>query len=194
MPTILTFPGTLPAGKQYKSMSSTLDFYATAAALAQTRLPEHCEGNDLLPLLRGEQQPDPDVALFWHTYTSRIARWKQWRIVKFGEQTSWRLYDIEADPGETTDLAAQHVGVTAEMANRYHAWRSQMIEPRAAVKPPDEFYPHTARGRHARRPFGRGWMTVEEWDGIKDDPTQWSEFHVRKKMQQASGPDDAKTD
>ena len=27
-----------------------------------------------------------------------------------------------------------------------------------------------------------GWMTVEKWDKIKDDPTQWSEYHVRKKM------------
>ena len=191
MPTILTFPGTLPAGTQYKGMSSTLDFYATAAAVAQTRLPEHCEGKNLLPLLRGEQQPDPDKALFWHTYTSRIARWKQWRIVKFGEETLWRLYDIEADPGETTDLAEQHPEVVAEMSKRYHAWRSQMAEARAPVKPPDELYPHTARGRHARRPFGRGWMTVEEWDRIKNDPTQWSEYHVRKKIRQAGegGPE-----
>ena len=79
------------------------------------------------------------------------------------------------------------------MANRYHAWRSQMAQPRAPVKPPDELYQHTARGRHARRPFGRGWMTVEQWGRIKDDPTQWSEYHVRKRMQQA-GANDAKAD
>lgn len=27
-----------------------------------------------------------------------------------------------------------------------------------------------------------GWMTVEWWDKIKDDPNQWAEFHVHKKM------------
>jgi hypothetical protein len=27
-------------------------------------------------------------------------------------------------------------------------------------------------------------MTAEKWQEIKDDPTQWSEFHVRKKMLQ----------
>lgn len=182
MPTILTFPGTLPRDREYNGMVSTLDFYATAAAVAQAKLPDHCEGKNLLPLLLGEKETNPDDALFWHTYTSRIARWKQWRIVKYGEDENWRLYDIEEDPGETTDLAARHPEVVKEMDRRYHHWRSQMPAPRSPVKPPEKMYPHTSKGRHARRPFGRGWMTVENWDKIKDDPTQWSEFHVRKKM------------
>jgi len=182
MPTILTFPGTLPAGKEYKGMASTMDFYATAAAVAKTELPGHCEGKNLLPLLRGEKKSNSDDSLFWHTYTSRAARWKQWRIVKFGEEQQWRLYNIEADPGETTDLATKHPEVVKEMDRRYNNWRSQMPEPRLPVKPPEEMYEHTRRGRHARRPFGRGWMTVEKWDKIKDDPTQWSEYHVRKRM------------
>ena len=182
MPTILTFPGRLPAGKEYSGMSSTLDFYATAAAVAKTELPAHCEGKNLLPLLRGEKKANPDDSLFWHTYTSRAARWKQWRIVKFGTEQKWRLYDIEADPGETTDIAAKHPEVVNEMDKRYYAWRNQMPEAASPVKPPEHLYNHTQRGRHARRPFGRGFMTVEEWDKIKDDPTQWSEYHVRKKM------------
>ena len=182
MPTILTFPGTLPAGKEYKGMASTMDFYATAAVVAKTKLPDHCEGKNLLPLLRGEKKPNPDNAYFWHTYTSRASRWKQWRIVKFGAEQQWRLYNIEADPGETTDLAAKYPEVVKEMAKRYYAWRNQMPEPALPVKPPEHLYDHTAKGRHARRPFGFGWMTVEKWDKIKDDPTQWSEFHVRKKM------------
>ena len=32
MPTILTFPGILPAGKEYDGMSSSMDFYATAGS------------------------------------------------------------------------------------------------------------------------------------------------------------------
>ena len=47
------------------------------------------------------------------------------------------------------------------------------------------------------RPAGNtlgAWMTVEEWEGIKSDPTQWSEYHVRERMLQAGGPPDAKAD
>ena len=67
--------------------------------------------------------------------------------------------------------------MTDETADRL---LSQMPEPAKPVKPPEEIY--KVCWHHARRPFGRGWMTVEEWDKIKDDLTQWSEFHVRKKM------------
>jgi len=182
MPTILTFPGTLPAGKEYKGMTSTLDFYATAAAVAKTRLPAHCEGRNLLPLLQGEKKSNPDECLFWYTYTSRAARWKEWRIVKFGKETKWRLYNIEADPAETTDLASEYPQVLKEMDKRFYNWRNQMPERAKPVRPPAELMPHTNNGNHARKPFGRGWMSVEKWDKIKDDPTQWSEFHVRKRM------------
>jgi arylsulfatase A-like enzyme len=180
MPTILTYPGTLPEGLEYKGMASTIDFYATAAAVAKTKLPDHCEGKNLLPLLQGKKKPNADDSLFWHSHGSQIARWKEWRIVKFGKEKNWRLYNIETDPAEKTDLAAKHPGIVKEMDKRYHDWLSQMPEPALPVKPPEEIY--KVSWHHARRPFGRGWMTVEKWDKIKDDPTQWSEFHVRKKM------------
>ena len=182
MPTIVTFPAVLPAGREYKGMSSTMDFYATAAAVAKTKLPDHCEGRNLLPLLAGRQAPNADDTLFWHTYTSRAARWKQWRIVKFGQETDWRLYDIEQDPGETTDIASKRPDVVREMDKRFYNWRNQMPERAKPEMPAPELLPHTARGRHARRPFGIGWMTVERWEKIKDDPTQWSEHHARKRM------------
>lgn len=189
MPTILTFPGTLPAGKEYHHMASTLDFYATAAAVANTKLPDHCEGKNLLPLLQGKTKPNTDDALFWNTHNSEIARWKQWRLVKFNKgpllkfdkHQNWRLYNIETDPKETTDLAKKHPEVVKEMAKRYQNWLSQMPAPCDPVIPPKHIYPYTVKGNHARRPFGRGWMTAEKWNKIKDDPTQWAEFHVRKK-------------
>ena len=135
-----------------------------------------------MPLLRGDKKPNPDNAYFWHTYTSRASRWKQWRIVKFGKETKWRLYNIETDPGETTDLAEKHPDVLKEMDKRFYAWRNQMLELAKPVKPFEHLLQHTQRGNHVRRPFGYGFMTVDQWDRIKDDPTQWSEFHVRKKL------------
>ncbi len=182
MPTMISYPGTIPAGESFHGMSCTMDFYATAAALAGAPLPDHCEGNNLIPLLRGEVAPDPDEIRFWNTHGSRIARWQQWRIVQFRDEATWRLYDIEVDPGETTNHADAHPEVVKAIADRYDAWLAEMEQPRSPEMPPEALMPHTSNGHHARRPFGRGWMTVEQWDKIKDDPTQWSEFHVRKRM------------
>jgi arylsulfatase A-like enzyme len=186
MPTIVSWPGTIPGGETHAGMSSTIDFYATAAAVAGTPLPDHCEGTDLLPLLLKKQQQDPDRILFWNTHGSQIARWKQWRIVKFRDG-DWRLYDIEADPGETTDLSKEKPEVLEEIRVRYDAWLAEMADPVDPVRPPDDVYPHSAFGRHARRPFGRGWITVEEWDKIKDDPARWGESFARERMLKEMG-------
>jgi hypothetical protein len=112
----------------------------------------------------GKQQPDPDRILFWNTHGSQITRWNVWRIVKFRDEKSWRLYNIEADPLETTDLSDEHPEAVKTMAGPYDAWLAEMSDPVKPVRPPDELYEHTERGRHARRPFGSGWITVEEWD------------------------------
>ncbi len=185
MPTILTFPGTLPAGKEYNGMASTVDFYATAVAVAGVELPEHCEGNDLLPLLLGKKKPNSDAALFWNTRGVQAARWKQWRIVKYGDEANWRLYNIDNDPVEKIDLATKLPGVCEELAKQYQKWLKKMPPPSLPVKPPEEMLPHTHNGEHARRPFGRGFMSVERWEKIKDDPTKWSEMHMRRRMFQS---------
>ncbi|WP_048315377.1 hypothetical protein [Crocosphaera watsonii] len=95
------------------------------------------------------------------------------------KQTNWRLYDIDKDPAEKIDLAAEKPDIVREMSQRYDAWLKQMPQPRSPVKPPKHMLAHTKDGNKARHPFGRGWMTVEEWDKIKDDPTKWSEMYMR---------------
>ena len=182
MPTILTFPGTLPAGGHYDGMASTLDFYATGAAAAGAALPAHCDGKNLLPLILGAAQANPEEALFWNTSGVRAARWKHWRLVGYKKEAAWRLHDVEKDPAEKTDLSANHPEVVRELDRRYQDWLNRMPLPRTPVRPPENMLPHTHDGNHARRPFGRGWMTVGEWNEIKNDPTLWSERHARRKM------------
>ena len=118
-------------------------------------------------------------------WKGKAGRWKQWRIAKYDKETTWRLYDIQKDPAEKTDLAEKHPEVLDKLAKMYDTWIGQMPKPARSVRPPEHLRPHTRNGNHARRPFGRGWMTVEKWNKIKDDPTQWSEMHIRKKMLQS---------
>lgn len=185
MPTIVSFPGKLEPGTSYDGMTTTLDFYPTMANLAGVPVPEHCEGIDLMPLLLGEEEIDPGRILFWNTYLSRIVRWKQWRAVIYAREKSWRLYDIVADPAENHDLAAEHPEILQSMIDRYEAWMAEMADPVPAVAPPAEFHEGTRGGRHPRRPYGRGWMTVEKWEEIKHDHSQWNEADVRKRMMEA---------
>jgi arylsulfatase A-like enzyme len=106
MPNILSFPGKLPEGTTYGGISGTMDFYATAAAIAGVQRPAHLVGEDLMPLLSGKAVTNPDKAHFWNTHGSQIIRWKQWRLVKFRDG-SWRLYDIVGDPDKWSEEAAR---------------------------------------------------------------------------------------
>ncbi|MGB5168044.1 MAG: arylsulfatase, partial [Acidimicrobiia bacterium] len=52
-----------------------------------------------------------------------------WKITKtpepFGDG-EWHLYDITTDPGETTDVAAQHPVVFQEMLNEYQSYANDV--------------------------------------------------------------------
>jgi len=164
-PAIVSWPGRIPAGKTYEGLMCTMDFYATAAAVAGRPLPKRCEGKDLLPYLRDEKTGDAHEELYWHNVDPKDAprrrlqamRWKQWRLVKYPD--GWKLFDLKADPQETRDLAKAKAEVVADMRKRYEAWAAQL-------PPPDTSWQKDGRG--GRMPQGWGWATdpkTEEWKG-----------------------------
>ena len=166
-PAIVSWPGGLPAGRTYEGLMCTMDFYATAAAVAAKPLPKRCEGRSLLPYLRGEKTGDVHEELYWHNVDPldakrrnlRAMRWKQWRLIKYPD--GWRLFDLKADPKETRDLAKAHAGVVADMRKRYDAWAAEL-------PPPDTSWQKDGRG--GRMPRGWGWATdakTEDWTVAK---------------------------
>ncbi len=153
-PTIVSWPGTVPAGITYAGIMCTMDFYATAAAAAGEPLPERCEGKDLLPYLTGRRKGDVHEYLFWHNADPTDAkrrnlyavRWKKWRLVKYPE--GWRLFDLKSDPQETTDLATKHPRVVAGMRKRYESF----VETLPPLKPSEDY-----KGG-GKVPKGWGWV------------------------------------
>jgi len=141
-PTIVTWPGTIPAGVTFDGMMATIDFYATAAAAAGKPLPERCDGKNLLPFLQGEKQGDVHEYIFWHNADPTDAprrnlyavRWKDWRLIKNPE--GWRLFDLRQDPQETKDLAAMNPKVVAQMREKYEEFVSALppLKPSADYK------------------------------------------------------------
>jgi len=164
-PTIISWPAGIPSGKTYEGLMCTMDFYATAAAVAGKELPKRCEGKNLQPYLRGETNGDVHEELYWHNVDPedaprrnlRAMRWKQWRLIKYPD--GWRLFDLKADPKETRDLAKAHADVTASMQKRYDAWTAELPPPDTSWNDPDN-------GGGGRMPQGWGWATntkTEEW-------------------------------
>jgi len=130
VPTIFSMPGTLPEGKQHDGLIANFDFYSTIAALAGRPIPEHCDGVDLFPYLKGERTGDAHEYLFWLNNEPGDAvrrhliavRWKDWRLYRKYEKDQWQLFDLKSDPREETDVAAKHPGIVKQLAAQHAAW------------------------------------------------------------------------
>lgn len=99
------------------------------------------EGRSMLPLLRGED--DPERTLLWEHEGNAGVRRGGWKLVRKYRQ-DWELYDIDADRSELDDLAGDHPDVVAELAAEYEAWAD-----RCGVIPRDRVL-----GLYARRGHG----------------------------------------
>ncbi len=95
-------------------------------------LPAGRGGGDLLALMRGDA-----VDGFTHAVaenSQEIAlRTLDHKLVAKRESGAMVLYDLMADPGETTDVAAEQPDVVAELAGLLRRWRSS-LRPVAAVR------------------------------------------------------------
>ena len=155
-PAIVSWPGGgVRSGASFHGLMCTLDFYATMAAAAGRPLPKRCDGKDLLPYLRGEKTGHVHEEIYWHNVDKtdaprrnlRAMRWKNWRLIKYPD--GWRLFDLKADPGETTDLAGKHPDIVKTMRRRYDAWAAKLPPP----------IPSTSVKGGGRMPRGIGWAT-----------------------------------
>lgn len=111
VPLIVVAPGAAGNGEQAATMSELVDIYPTLADLCGLPAPSYLDGKSLRPALDNPSQAVNDAAFTqvrhgnWHGYSIRTARWRYtlWDDGNKGEQ----LYDMQADPGETTNLAGQ---------------------------------------------------------------------------------------
>lgn len=132
VPMFWQWKGVLKEGVDINSLTAHLDLFPTFAEIAGATLPDETqgfEGRSLLPLL---ENPEADWAhreLFVHCgrwnagereadkYKKCAVRTPNWRFVNNSE-----LYHIPNDPGETTDVAADHPKVVARLQKAYDAW------------------------------------------------------------------------
>ena len=137
-PVVFNWPGHIPAGVVREDPVSTLDLFPTILAYGGAKAPEDRPGVDLRPALQGlptdrrdvigrmrsvrlidPRQPAPEKP----TPAAYYLRDDRWHYVWSPEANSELLFDVDADPGEQTNLAAELPQVTAELRSRVERWR-----------------------------------------------------------------------
>lgn len=151
VPFIAWWPGQISADSVCRDVAATFDLLPTLAGLAGAGLDpgRTIDGKDIWPLLHGA--PDaasPHEAFFFHlggrVHAVRCGNWKlhaphQYRSLA-GEggggwpgpyenkDIGWALFDLEADIGETTDVADQHPGIVERLSELIVAFEKELAD------------------------------------------------------------------
>ncbi len=139
VPCIMRAPGRIPAGSESDAVVATIDLMPTLAGLAGTAPPSDrvIDGIDVSKVMHGELDRIDRTYFYYQHDCLRAVRSGKWKLmlphtepVKTSIATKWRnhiakadairikkprLYDLESDIGESTDVARQHPEVVAEL-------------------------------------------------------------------------------
>jgi arylsulfatase A-like enzyme len=130
VPCFIRWPaGGLRAPCAIRALTHGQDVLPTLMDLCGLSKPEgaRLDGVSLARLLKGRQQPELADRMLVVQYGGleradpqkwdATVMWNRWRLV-----TGKELYDIQADPGQKNDVAADHPDILGKMRDHYQAW------------------------------------------------------------------------
>jgi arylsulfatase A-like enzyme len=139
VPAIFTWPGKIPAGKIQDQAAMTIDVLPTLAKITGSPLPElKIDGSNIWPLVMGEKADLKPYFAYYNRNELQAVIYGKWKLVfphtyrTIPQGTELRndgipvkylnvklekasLFDLSKDPGETTDVSAQHPEILVQL-------------------------------------------------------------------------------
>jgi len=177
VPCFIHWPeGGFNQGVDIDRLSAHTDLLPTLIDLCKLEIPErgHLEfdGRSLVPLLNDKEADWADRDILMQVQNvmevpvkgkNTVVATEKWRLINGRE-----LYDINADPGQKNDIAAQYPDVVADLSNKYDDYWDEL---QLGYNP----YPRPVIGS------GRDeetWLTSDAWILDCTQPHTWSQRHV----------------
>ena len=160
VPYILSWPEKIQGSRILEAPVISLDLMATFTAAAGNAVITEDSAN-LLPYLSGEESA-PHNYLYWRSGPTIAVRDERWKLIKFRKSDfddsaidstgrlsapidGWPtdaplgyltvLYDLETDPGETTNVASEYPNIVKQLESAYADWNAQLPLPSKAILP-----------------------------------------------------------
>lgn len=138
VPSFWRWPAGFKGGFDCTALTAHIDVLPTFASVAGVRLDSktsrQVEGRNLLPLLKNPQAPWADRTLINH-----VGRWERGKVMdskfvncsirksRYSLVNNSELYDLKADPGETTNVIHDHPEIVLELQNAYDRWWKESL-------------------------------------------------------------------
>ena len=108
-----------------------IDIMATYVDISGAKYPKEfigseitpMQGESLLPAFQGETV-QRSTALFWEWSRGQAMREDDWKLVRWGKNNAWDLYNITNDPSETDNLASEYPERVQAMEQQFLGWLS----------------------------------------------------------------------
>jgi len=149
VPMFIHWPDQITSGATYNHQISSLDLYPTIVDLAGGTVPadKTLDGVSFMDnvLAGANARPDDPLIIMRPQngfHNGGMAK-NQWKIVKTGGNGSWKLYNIENDPGEATDLRSTEQNAETIIQELLDD-AVQMVGPFKSVKP--QWYDNDGNG------------------------------------------------
>jgi arylsulfatase A len=141
VPFFIRWPGRFQAGRKVNAIAAHIDIYPTLLDLCGAGAPKGraLDGLSLRSLIENARGNWPDRPIYTHSerpgrenaiYPGAI-RTQRFTLVNGAE-----LYETEADPGESKDVAASYPEKTRELRDRYRDWFASVIAERGFTRYP----------------------------------------------------------
>lgn len=138
IPFIVRWPGRVAAGRDCDLVSAQYDMFATLCELTGVRSDWPVDGVSILPTLLGNPSGQTAREYLYFEFSEKsgqvaIIKDGRWKGVKSDMREGpgkWEVFDLHGDPGEQTDLSANHSGMIVrfeEIIKREH-WQAQLRE------------------------------------------------------------------
>ena len=127
VPLIFAGPG-IPAGQRRYALVYIHDLFPTTCQLAGIATPPTVESRSLAPLLASGTAQVRDSIFGAYKQVQRCVRTPRWKLIRYPHAKQTQLFDLQADPHETTNLAADpaHAKLIGKLNARLKAWQKEV--------------------------------------------------------------------
>lgn len=131
VPFVAQWPGHIQAGSRYTQPVTSRDILPTAVAAAGAELPADrpLDGVNLLPFLGANPAQQAPRTLFWRDGSYQAVLDGGWKLQQAARPDKLWLYNLNDDPTEQHNLAAQRADKVAELQALLAKHNAQMVAP-----------------------------------------------------------------